>query len=86
MVPQRSTVVPLGQTKGLLEKTVHLKESLSQTIRLNFKKLKSVFSHQKLKVVKGLPQKDLWVWLSTNGMDPNKVHTRLKNILKELYT
>lgn len=30
MVPQRSTVVPLGQTKGLLEKTVHLKESLKQ--------------------------------------------------------
>lgn len=45
-----------------------------------------MFSHQKLKVVKDLPQKDLWVWLSTNGMDPNKVHRRLIKILKELYT
>lgn len=61
-------------------------QRFSQTIRLNFRKLKSVFSHQKLKVVKGLPQKDLWVWLSPNGMDPNKVHRRLTKILKELYT
>lgn len=61
-------------------------QRFSQTVRLNFRKLKGIFSQQKLKVVKGLPQKGLWVWLSTNGMGHNKIHRKLTKILKESHT
>lgn len=54
------------------------KDSLNQ-IWLNFRRLKGVFSQQKLKVVKGKFSKDYWVWLSTNRMNPNKIHKDYKS-------